>query len=279
MKRTFVVGSLLAVVYVAASATTALMGRRVRPLFEGFSPPPAYQWVSPPAQFASGNQKPSPANDQITVTNGRSNQAAPGTGDGQFSMNLPPGAITASGSSSIRVHITPLDPATLGPLPAGLFPDGNAYHFELALDPSGQPVTTLDTSGNLVLQLPAVGHTVLFSPDGKAWQDLQAKAAAAGSTTMVAAVKTAGFFVGAATVDINGQTGSAKKGSGTSTGTIALAVVVVVLVIVILFGPIAYRRLRPRPATASGRRPPNRPIGSRPPAQGNKKKPKRKRRR
>jgi hypothetical protein len=280
MRRTIAVGSLLAVVYVAASATTALMGRRVRPLFEGFSPPPAYQWVSPPAQFASGNQKPSPTTDQITVTNGRSNLAAPGTGDGQFSMNLPPGAITAAGASSIRVHITPLDPATLGPLPAGLFPDGNAYHVELTLDPSSQPVTNLDTSGNLVLQLPAVGHTVLFSPDGKTWQDLQAKSAAAGSTTMVAAVKSVGFFVGAATADINGQTGSAaKKGSGSSTGTIVLAVLVVLLVIAILFGPLAYRRLRPRPGPSSGRRAPNRPTGSRPPAKGNKKKPKTKRRR
>src|SRR3954470_3794034 len=255
------------------------MGRRVRPLFEGFSPPPAYQWVAPPAQFASGNQKPSPTTDQITVTNGRSNLAAPGTADGQFSMNLPPGAITAAGASSIRVHFTPLDPATLGPLPAGLFPDGNAYHVELTLAPAGQPVTNLDTSGNLVMQLPAVGHTVLFSPDGKAWQDLQAKSAAAGSTTMAASVKTVGFFVGAATADINGQTGpAAKKGSGSSTGTIVLAVGVVLLVIVILFGPIAYRRLGPRPAPPPGPRPPNRPTGSRPPAKGNKKKPKTKRR-
>src|SRR5437879_13574978 len=43
-----------------AVLTVAFTPHHVRPLFEGFTPPPPYQWVDPPGEFKAGHASPQP---------------------------------------------------------------------------------------------------------------------------------------------------------------------------------------------------------------------------
>ena len=275
---------MLAVLYTVACVVTLGSGRlRVRPLFEGFTPPQPYQWVNPPNRFKAGNVKPSSASATIPIENGSSAARALTTGEGQFLANLGAGAITSATATEVQAKATPVDPGTLGRLPAGLFPDGNAYRFDLTLSPGAAPVGSLAAPGNIVLVLPANGTAIAFSPDGQTWQQLPTQPVGNTHTTLGVSFDRPGYFLGVATADVTGVTSPRSSSSGgSSTGTIVLvAAGVVILLAALVGGPVLWRRRtrmadrrpatrRPPPKGAAGRRPPSKSTGTRNKAKGGK---------
>ncbi|HUP86729.1 MAG TPA: hypothetical protein VM143_13780 [Acidimicrobiales bacterium] len=247
------VGLVIAAVYVVtAAATIQLTSHHVRPLFEGFTPPPPYQWVNPPAEFRAGNQKPSATDGTVGLGPDGSAQASVNTDDGQVSLNFPQNAFPAhSADTAIGLHITPLDPATLGPTPSGLAADGNAYRVEATFQPSKQPVDKLSAPANIFLVVPEPATSLLFSPDGNVWQQLDAQQTG-GSAAIAAAFDRPGFFLGATPP----TAAPADKMSDTAR-IVLIAGLTVALALVLLFGPAAWRRLRtyPIPARPGRRRP------------------------
>ncbi|MDQ1402080.1 MAG: hypothetical protein QOG03_396 [Actinomycetota bacterium] len=263
-------GAIVLAVYVAvALATMALSGRHVRPLFEGFPTQQIpYKWVKPPPSFATGNQVPQPSITDVPLDASGSKAIGVTTEDGQLVLNLPVGATTANGSdTALRVLLRPLDPATLAPVPSGLLANGNAYQVQLAYQPSGAPAT-IKVAGNIILTVPSPSTTMLFSPDGKAWQKLVTQQV--GGPTVIGSEFTAGgYFLGTAV-----KHKVSTKGTASSVPTVVLAAITAALALAIFFVPLGIRRLRSRPAApgpartsrkarASGRRTPTKKKGKR----------------
>ncbi len=58
-RRSLILGVVLLGGYLAVlGVTVGLRDDHVRPLYDGFTPPPSYRWVEPPSFFSSGNVKP-----------------------------------------------------------------------------------------------------------------------------------------------------------------------------------------------------------------------------
>jgi len=164
-------GAVLAYLLVA----TMLTSGPVRPLFDGFAPPPEYRWLVPPPAFAAGNTPPEGV--RTTIALGPDGSAARGvsTPDGQVVLTFGTGAIAPHGGDrSVRVSVTPVDGNRLRALPRGLRPNGNAYRLALTYAPSGDPVTELAKPGTLVLTVPELGWA-LYRDDGSAWQEVSAQ--------------------------------------------------------------------------------------------------------
>jgi hypothetical protein len=258
------VGVAVAIAYVAVALVMAQGQGHVRPLFDAVGPPPPYEWVKPPPQFASGNVTPKPVSSDITFTNGRSAAAAASTPDGQFLVNFSVGSFTLHpGDVKVVAHITPGDPASLGPLPAGVHADGNAYRIDLTSEPSGAPVTSLAVAGDVIVTAPFAAVTLLVSSDGQSWERLAAQPVG-GPTTVGAPFTRPGWYLAVS----SGTGGAASAGrSGGGLGTVAVVVGVVVLALLLIgIGwvlPARRRRssgrssgARPRRAGGSTRRPP-----------------------
>ncbi len=142
-------GAVLVGIYLAAGAlTVGATGRVARPLFDGFGPPPRYQWVAPPKAFAAGNKAPRPSREDLALDAGGSRRDGVTSTDGQLVLDLPAGAVPpAAPGATASVAITPLDAATLGPLPDGRMPDGNAYRVDVDAGQPPQPGQTLGRAG------------------------------------------------------------------------------------------------------------------------------------
>ncbi len=125
---------------VLAASLFVQHGVPVRLFFDGLIPPEPYRWVRPPANLAATNRAPLPAEGDIPLTAAGSEARSVPTGDGQaiviFSKD---GVAPREGESSLRVKVTPLDPATLPTAPATRRIDGNAYRIEAVYAASGQP--------------------------------------------------------------------------------------------------------------------------------------------
>lgn len=258
----------MAALYLAAMTATMRLGpARVRPLYEGFTPPPPYQWVNPPKEFRSGNQKPVPVDTDIALKATGSIAIGVTSSDSQFILNLPDGAIPVHAPDlSANAHIEPLDPAKLGTIPDGLAADGNAYRLQLTYQPSKTEITRLVKPGNVFLTVPQPSSTLFSSVNGREWKPLSAQHAG-GPGVLGAQLTDTGWFVAAMP-----RSAAAKRGS--PIGTIAVAVVTVLLALALFFGPAAFRRLRggnapPTPARRASGRPrqpaPRRQRGGRPP--------------
>ncbi len=84
-----------------------------------------------------------------------------GTDDGQALVTFPSAAVAPQrGESSVKVRITPLDPATVAPAPRGHPFDGNAYRVEASYAVSGKPAV-LATSLTVVLRFPVQATEIL----------------------------------------------------------------------------------------------------------------------
>jgi len=170
-------GVVLAGLYLlAAVVTPRLSGRPLLPLFDGIQPPQAYAWVNPPPEFAKDNRKPTDVSQDVTLGPEGSVASNATTSDGQAIAGLDVGSVPLHlPDTAVRVQLTPVDPGTLGPLPAGLRPEGNAYRVTLTYQPSGQAVTTLAKPGTLAVTAAAPATSLLYSPDGKSWTDASGK--------------------------------------------------------------------------------------------------------
>ena len=164
----------------AVSGRASILARR--PLLDGLAPPTPYRWVHPPADLAAGNKPPASTRFTVQLTAAGSRLGAFSTSDGQVSLVLSEGAVPArSGQTGVQVTVDPIDPATLGPVPAGLVGAGNAYRVQASYRPSGRRVETLAGQSSVALVYPllttavadAGGHQVLSSADGRTWEPQQ----------------------------------------------------------------------------------------------------------
>ncbi len=89
-------GAGLAAVYVlVALATSWLAGHPARTLFDGFAPPPNYDWVNPPPGVARASTAPPAATVEAALSAGGSAAAAAATSDGQATATIEAGSVAA----------------------------------------------------------------------------------------------------------------------------------------------------------------------------------------
>jgi hypothetical protein len=277
--RALTIGAAAVAVYLAvALAMFTVGGHRVLPLFEGIGPPARYEWVNPPPEFAPGNRKPGTGTETVKFTSGKTPATVLSSPDSQFIVNLPAGAFAPHGAdTAVKSVITPLDPATLGPVPAGLASDGNAYRIELTYQPSGTPVTKLVVPGNVIINAPHTAEVILYSSDGKSWSRLVTQSA--GSAASVGARFTVpGWYQVGANPDVvtGAGAGAGASASHSRSNTLFIAIGAAILaVIVAAVARIVYVRRRQaglemapgpvrRPASPVPR-PPSRPPNRRRP--------------
>jgi hypothetical protein len=251
--RSLALGAALALAYLAvALLTPRITGHHVRPLFEGFTPPPPYRWVNPPKEFAVGNQPPQPSSTDIDLGPTGSGPSGATSEDNQIVLNIPAGGIPPHPpDTKAIVKVTPFDPAKLGPLPNALRPDGNAYRVEMNYA-SGAPIPALAVPGNCFLIVPNPSTDIAFSVDGRTWELLGEQHIGGSSVNVGTKFEKAGYYLGATNLNV---AGSAPKKKGTSTAAIALVIAgVVVLALVVGLAPRLFRRRRPPPPPVKKRR-------------------------
>jgi hypothetical protein len=242
-----------AVYVIAAAATVSVSGHHVLPLFEGIGPPSPYQWVNPPPAFAASNVKPKAGTTDLTLTGPRQPQFA-SSPDGQCLLSVPAAAFSPhDGDTKITVTVTPVDVATLGPLPQGVAADGNAYRIDLAYQPSKTQLPSLAADGNVVLTAPHQANSMLYSADGRTWTNLPVQPF--GDPTMIGATfhQPGWYIAGADPSKISGTTGPGAagtagtvggRGTGAGTGLVAIGVVAAAVILGVVALAVARRRQR-----------------------------------
>jgi hypothetical protein len=176
------VGVGIVVLYLAGavvSGRASILARR--PLLDGLAPPTPYRWVNPPPEQAANNKPPASTRFTVELTAQGSRLGAFSASDGQINLVLSEGAVPARpGQTGVEVAVDPIDPATLGPAPAGLVVAGNAYRIQATYRPSGRKVEAIGGQSSVGLVYPLLaaaladpsGHVVLSSADGRAWKQL-----------------------------------------------------------------------------------------------------------
>jgi len=155
---------------VAALVTIGTTSHPLRPLYEGIGPSAPYRWVHPPPAFKATNTPPVAVTESFDLTPSGSQEEPGGSGDGQLALTLPAGAMPASaGHSTVLLAVTPMDPAKLGPVPAGLFPDGNAYLVTAFYEPGHVAIPAAAQPIDAVVRTPVSSVALLTSTDGKTW--------------------------------------------------------------------------------------------------------------
>jgi hypothetical protein len=180
MKKSRIAAGLgIAALYVAV-AQVSFRGGLVptKPLYDGTGPPPQYNWVNPPPDLAANNKKPSSGSGTTPIGPKHSPAYNVNTDDGQASVIFPPdGIVPMAGQTSVKIVITPLDPATVGTPPASFDYDGNAYSVTATYLPSGKPVeipnvvcslTNANACATVVLRY-AFNATQLLHRDANTW--------------------------------------------------------------------------------------------------------------
>ncbi len=248
-KGSLVALALVGTYLVAAIATMFVRGDGVRPLYDGFVPPSSYHFVEPPSFFASGNVQPAPMSTTIALGPDGSQAAGIATPDGQFVIDLAQGAIgTSNGDTSVAVHITPLGPSHLPPVPGGLRPNGNAYRVEMTYAPSDHPVA-IAVPGTLLVEIPELGNNLFLSPDATTWTAVTSQVLPPRQLSLTASFAAPGTYMAATSLPELTMPAS----SSDSHSAIALGIGVAVLALV-LFGVallVVRRRRRDPPADAA----------------------------
>ena len=220
----------LALLYAVVVVATGLTGGHpVRPLFDGVGATTPYKWVKPPWYVGSANIKPEPSHTDIAFDNGTSPLTGVNSSDSQLILNLPRGALPShAGDTAIRATFSPLDPKKLAEPPSGMRPDGNAYRVEMTYQPSGAPVPTTSQSGNVIMIVPDEAEKILFSLDGKSWDELPTHMLGDPNTVGSAFNKAGYYLVGTTLPEFQNP----NKGNGTKrVAGIALVVVALALLL------------------------------------------------
>jgi hypothetical protein len=179
--RRRVVGAVaMALVYVGLAAFSAWLSPLARrPVLDGLAPVAPYRWVSPPPELADGNQPPAEGSFEIRLSAEGSEPGVFITTDNQVTVVVDRGAFPSREEDrTVRLTVTPLDPATLGPLPDGLTAFGNALELRAGYEPSGRPIRQVDRSIRFIAVYPttqtlhATTHELLRSDDGQTWTAL-----------------------------------------------------------------------------------------------------------
>jgi hypothetical protein len=252
-RRSVRAGVGLAALYAAVVVATGLLaGHPVRPLFDGAGATTPYRWIKPPWYVGSANIKPQAGHTDIAFDNGASPLIGVNSPDSQIILNLPRGALPPHGAdTAVRANFTPLDPKKLARPPAGMRADGNAYRVEMTYLPSGQPVPTTTQSGNVIMVVPDEAEKMLYSVDGKSWDELPTHMLG-DPTTVGSAFNKAGYYlVGTTLPEFK------NPNQGNNTKRVA-GIVLVVVAAALLLGyvvPTMLRRSRAAQAPPAGRGP------------------------
>lgn len=239
-RRLVTTGAVIAVVYLVTAGITLQLGpRRLRPLFDGFAPPPPYNWVKPPPEFADANQKPSGSTSRVSLVGDSSQTTGTGTPDGQALVTLPAGAIPARpGATEAELKLEPLDAGTLVALPEGLQAHSNAYRLTATYQPNGAPIASFAKPGSVALTAATAVTTLLYSADGRSWQTIPSKAFGQ-NPGLTGALAAPGYVVVA-----GGRSPTTAPPSTSSPSNRALLIVGIALVVVGVGGGGARRRHR-----------------------------------
>jgi len=240
-RRVAVSGLLVLAAYVVvAAATGRLVPGRARPLYDGFTPPPTYHWVNPPADFKAGNPKALAGKQDFDLGPNAAGQLEAATDDAQVLLTFSKSAVPAHASDSgLTIAIDPLDPEKLSPLPPGVRTDGNAYKVTMTYRPSGDAAPAFAQPGNIFISYPTSADRIEYSADGKTWEEL--KATRVGSNLQLGAVFTkAGYYEAAGP-----PTGTQQKKSGG--GGAGKGFFIMGGLAVVIFSPLAIVWIRRRP--------------------------------
>ncbi|MHB8513144.1 MAG: hypothetical protein ACYDCC_13315 [Actinomycetota bacterium] len=263
MIRRICIALSFAALYVIVAAATSGSLLPVRPVYEGIGPPPPYSWVNPPSSRKSNNVPPTQGDGVIAMGPKGSEPGTVSTDDGQAVMTFFRGSFEAKkGQTKVHVHITPVDPATLGPPPQGLFYDGNAYKFTATYEPSGQPaiIPARDCPiaqnpkicPTLVLRY-AFSATSLYWLSSGSWTSVSGATPVGTSLQIFADVHFVGTFVA---IDSKSTVNAKPAGGGSSIGSILAIVFAAVAVLIGLVGSrIRARNLKRKRAAAKKGKP------------------------
>lgn len=250
-RRSLVVGAALLGVYlVAIVVTVGLRSDHVRPLYDGFAPPPSYRWVDPPPFFASGNVEPTAVTTSIKLGRDGSAPAGVATPDGQFVINLGGGAVAPrSGAKRVAVKITPVAPDQLGAVPSGLRPNGNAYRIDMTYEPGHSKVERLARPGTLVVEIPELGRDLFTSRPGARWSVVDAQPVPPRQLSLTAPLETPGDYLAATNLPelVAPGGGSSDRAALIGVATAVLAAVVLAAAFVLVRR--RRRRVREHPVT------------------------------
>ena len=140
----------------------------MRPLYDGFAPPPSYRFVDPPPFFAAGNVEPQPMSTTIALGASGSEPAGVATPDGQFVVSLGRGAIARRTPARRRSRCTSRRSrrARFAPVPNGLRAERQRVprRHDLRADRYAR-VTRFAKPGTLLLEIPELGNALFVSPD------------------------------------------------------------------------------------------------------------------
>jgi hypothetical protein len=127
--------------------------------------------VNPPQEAARDNQQPAAASGEVPLGPDGSAFANITPEDTQVVVVLQDKAVPPHPpDTAVVVTVTPVDALTLGPLPAKMTPQSNAYRVEVAYRPSGTAVAEFrGTTSSIALVGAAATDALLFSGDGKSW--------------------------------------------------------------------------------------------------------------
>lgn len=176
-------GITIGLAYLAVAALTfSITGLKVRPLFDGNHAGIAYRWVDPPPSEEPFNLPPESGEGEVELTRRGSRDGEVQTLDLLAGVLFPSRAFAVpAGEEAISVSVEPLDPKTIGPVPAGKEFQGNAYAFAASYGASGDDAelraTSCDPTADVIL-CPTIFLTVPFGAtdlarwDGNAWVPL-----------------------------------------------------------------------------------------------------------
>jgi hypothetical protein len=255
---------ILAYLAQATAGGLHLAGRR--PPSEGLTLRPAHRWVRSVPSLAAQTTQPATDTFELRFRGRppRSDLGGLSTRDDQFFVAFSEGAVRSSpGQTSIRIQVTPVDPAALGPRPQGLEAVGNAYCLQVSYAPSGRPIkgfageVKAGFSYSLAAATALGDLSLVYSRDGRAWTRLET-ADAPGVREATSRIPGPGYLllatspVGAGT----GDTPGAHARRLTLVLVLVAGLVVVVAVLVVLRRRARSRGRHQGPPAATG---PDRP--------------------
>ena len=188
-KKGIAAGVAIAALYVVVAQLSFKGGLLpTRPLYDGTTAVQPYRWVNPPPDLQHGNTKPTSATGTFPISGKTSPPVNLNTDDGQASLIFPPGGIVlAAGQTSVKLTITPFDPAKVATAPAGFDYDGNAYSVVGTYVPSGKPLqipkavcslSNANACATVVLRY-AFSATKMFVLNGQTWTEVKSQTAGA----------------------------------------------------------------------------------------------------
>jgi len=199
--------------------------------YDGFGPQAPYNWTCPPPQ-AGANQKPTSGHLDIKVIGGVSDANSAFTNDAQIVIGFLPGAVDATGKTTISVDITPLPTC---PQPPGIRFVTNVY-LVTANAPLVKPAHVVMLYSNLVAAPSAIYHA---ADPGGPWTSIGANREAM-PYTITTTTTSLGYFA-AGFPQTTAASGAVRVGGGQ-----VLPIVVAVLIGLVLLAGIPLAMLRRR---------------------------------